>query len=240
MPRQSLNGAFMKLADGRGLWRVAVIGVAIAVGSHFGAGTETTANAGVPLTPHSSNAFEDSVNLIAHKVPNDGGTVFRDPEFGVSFQLPHGWTLDRSRRWLSYGWDGEAAPATTASMYLKGSNIPYRLFYRLFTNVPPQTPAEVDQILMANVARKVKERRTSDWLTNYRVRPDSYEVREIGGQRALAYVGDYTQYKKDMVEYLVSVQDSKSVAQFFVRAPADQLDEIRKDAEPIIESIRIP
>src|ERR1700761_4976750 len=95
MPGQWLNGAFMKLADGRGLWRVAVIGVAIAVGSHFGSGTDTTAKAGVPPFPNSSSGLEDSVNLIAHKVPNDGGTVFRDPEFGVSFQLPRGWTLDR-------------------------------------------------------------------------------------------------------------------------------------------------
>jgi hypothetical protein len=72
------------------------------------------------------------------------------------------------------------------------------------------------------------------------VRRNSYEAREIRGQRALSCVAEFSQGKKAMVEYLVWVRNEEFIAQFFIRMPADQLDEVRENVEPIIQSLRLP
>lgn len=100
-------------------------------------------------------------------------------------------------------------------------------------------PEEIDEELLSAVDDKISQRR-HDGLKDYHVRANSYEPREIGGQRALACVANFTQGKKRMAEYLVWVQNDKSLAQFFIQVRADQLDEVRQDVEPIIQSLRLP
>lgn len=51
---------------------------------------------------------------------------------------------------------------------------------------------------------------------------------------------DYVLGKQAMIEYIASVQNAKSVAQSFVRANAEQLEQVRRDTEPILQSVRLP
>ena len=173
---------------------------------------------------------------------SDGSTNYLDRDLGVSFRVPRQWVPFKAIRWSDAGWElrGTAERATTVSMRDRQSDNIFNLYYRRFKKVRPMAPEEIDLVLLADVDDKILQRRHKDQLKDYRVRSNSYETREIRGQRALSCVADFSQGKRGMVEYLIWVRNEDSIAQFFIRIPADQLDEVRENVEPIIESLRLP
>jgi hypothetical protein len=180
--------------------------------------------------------------IYTTKKMGDGSTAYLDRDFKVSFRLPPRCAPFKSLRWWDRGWEGEGKPerATTVSIRDWRTYTLISLYYRLFNKPTPLTPEETDHVLMADVDSKVSQRKDKDGLKDYRVRSNSYESRDIAGQRALLCVADYKQGKTSMVEYLVWIRNDKSIAQFFIRVPAEQFDQVRQDVEPIIQSLRLP
>lgn len=172
----------------------------------------------------------------------DGSVDYLDREFKVSFRLPPRCVPFKSLRWWDRGWDGEskAERATTVSIRDWRTYTLVSLYYRLFNKLTPLTPEEMDHVLMADVDSKASQRREKDGLKDYHLRSNGYESRDIAGQRALFCVADYKQGKTGMVEYLVWIRNEKSIAEFFIRVPADQFNQVHKDVEPIIQSLRLP
>jgi hypothetical protein len=176
------------------------------------------------------------------KTNPDKSKAYLDREFHVSFRLPPGWQALGASRWMDSGWerDKPREHATTVGLYSPHSSAVVFLYYRLFNQTQTFSPEQIDNLLMADVDDKVSQRRKRDQLKDYRPRADSYEQREIGGQRALACVADFVQGKQKMSEYLVWVRTEKSIAQFFVRVPSGQLEDVRTQVEPILQSLRLP
>jgi hypothetical protein len=175
------------------------------------------------------------------KLP-DGSVEFTDLEVGVSFTLPGGWGLGNDGlRFLDRGWkgNGDGNFATSVLLRRRHSNEAAWLYYCAFRNVYPMTPDRIDRSLDSAVDGKISQRRLSEKLKGYRVRPSSYEREEIGGQRALTWVADFTEGKMKMAEYLVWVRTERTLVELSIRCPESELDTVRKDVEPVVLSVRM-
>ena len=175
------------------------------------------------------------------KLP-DGAIEYRDRDMGLSFTMPGDWGLGNDGlRFMDWGWkeNGEGDIATTVFLRRRHTGEGIWLYYSLFRHVYPLTPPQIDKWLGEESDDKISQRRTGQKLKDYRVRPSSYEREEIGGQRALAWVADFIQGKINMVEYEVIVLSDNALAEFSIRCPASELDAARKDAQPVIESVRM-
>ena len=111
------------------------------------------------------------------------------------------------------------------------------MYYCLFRHLYRLTPDQIDKSLGEESDDKISQRRIQEKLKNYRVRPSSYEREEIGGQRALAWVADFIQGNINMVEYEVIVQGHFALAEFSIRCPATELEAVRQQVQPIIQSL---
>ena len=97
--------------------------------------------------------------------------------------------------------------------------------------------ATIAQQLRASVDEKAKTR--ADIFKDYRVRPESVQLREIAGQQALSCIADYVEGDRKMIEYTTWVQTENSRCSFYTRTGASEFDEYRKRFDPIIESVRL-
>lgn len=100
-------------------------------------------------------------------------------------------------------------------------------------------PADIARQLREAVDAKQKSRQAA--LKDYRVRPESIQPRQIGGQQALSCIADYSDpmLKSPMVEYLVWVYSAETACQFFARVSASDFEEFRKRFDPIVETVRL-
>jgi len=175
------------------------------------------------------------------KLP-DGVVKYSDLEIGVSFMLPGDWGLGNDGlRFMDRGWkgNGDGDIATSVLLRHKRTDQGIWLYYSIFRHVYSLTPDQIDKWLGEESDDKISQRRIGERLKGYRVRPSSYEREEIGGQRALSWLADFTQGKISMVEYEVIVRSDNSLAEFSIRCPASELDATRKDVQPIIQSVRM-
>jgi hypothetical protein len=172
----------------------------------------------------------------------DGAVEYSDLEIGVSFMLPGDWGLGNDGlRFMDRWWkgNGDGDIATSVLLRHKRTNQGIWLYYSIFRHVYSLTPDQIDKWLGEESDDKISQRRIGERIKDYRVRPSSYEREEIGGQRALAWVADFTNGKISMVEYEVIVRSDSSLAEFSIRCPASELDATRKDVQPIIQSVRM-
>jgi hypothetical protein len=172
----------------------------------------------------------------------DGAVEYTDQEIGLSFTLPRDWGLGNDGlRFIDWGWkgNGEGDIATTVFLHRRHTDEGIGFYYCLFRHVYRLTPDQIDKSLGEESDDKISQRRIQEKLKNYHVRPSSYEREEIGGQRVLAWVADFIQGKINMVEYEVIVQGHLALAEFLIRCPASELDAVRNDVEPVIESVRL-
>lgn len=173
-----------------------------------------------------------------------GGVMeYRDQELGTSFRAGSDWELaPNGVRWQDYGWKKSKASvlATTVTLTHAPSHAVLTLYYRSLRQPGQMTPREIDSALAANVDDKISQRREQGELQDYRVRARSYQQNEVSGWRALSYVADFTQGDNKMSEYLVWIQSDRTLAEFFVRSPASDIDEIMHQVDPIVKSLRIP
>lgn len=171
---------------------------------------------------------------------SDHAVAFVDREIGFAFILPPDWMLgNNGPRFMDHGWrgGGDGNIATTIRLHRLHTDEDIWLYYALLRHVIHMTPDQTDKWLMEEADDKISERRIGDKLKGYRVRPSSYESRQIDGHRALAWVADFTEGKIAMVEYEVYVRSDSHIAEVFARCPAGQLDAVRKDVEAMTENM---
>jgi hypothetical protein len=192
------------------------------------------------LAAQSDKHTPEEVNINTLVAERD--TEYHDSEFGVSFRLPPSWIPLRAVRWWDPGWEGTrtAERATTVTLRHQESNDVVRVYYRLNNNTTATNPEEVRKVLLASIDDKISQRRRQEQFSDYIMRKGSCESREIAGQSAITWVGEYTQNGKKMAEYLVWIQNQKSLVEFFAQVPAEELDRVRQEVEPLVESIRLP
>src|SRR5215472_16759709 len=152
-----------------------------------------------------------------------------DSDSGVSFKLPKHWYVGEVTRWND-------ERSTTLDL-LGPKKARTRLYFTIIKKTDRITPEEIEKWLPAYVDQKVNDRQR-EGLKNYRVRPQSYEHFWIGGHPALSYVADYTEGKRNMVEYITWVRSSALMAEFFSRMPASDLNQFRKLFDPIFGTLR--
>src|SRR5208283_3619262 len=168
-------------------------------------------------------AAQSPVNYEERKL-SDGVTEYLDRRMGVTFTLGRDWRLaGEGVRWRDPGWNkiGDGDPAATVELRHHSTDEFVGLYYRVSRQVSPMTKDEIDKVLSADVDDKIWQRKDKDGFKNYRIRAHSYEQGEVGGKRALACVADFTSGGKKMVEYLVWVRSETTLAEFFIRCPAD-------------------
>ncbi|MFZ1145578.1 MAG: erythromycin esterase family protein [Bryobacteraceae bacterium] len=156
---------------------------------------------------------------------------YRDSEYGVAFTLPPGWSVSQAQRWGNR--------ETTVFLNATQSEATAALYFRVAAAPEKISPDEIRQKLRSETEAKVAQRAT-EGLAGYRIRPDSYQYREINGRQALACVADYTLEGRAMAEYLVYARSGQVLALFFARMPAGELDRFRERFDTVANSLTLP
>jgi hypothetical protein len=156
---------------------------------------------------------------------------YHDEQSGVSLSVPAGWS------WV----EPKLLDAGKSLLTLRDTDaLQLRLWVQVLDPPEESMPAQkMNKRLMKQADRKVEQRRKEGY-ENYRLRKDSFELKAINGRSALSWVDDYTQDGHNMVEYLARVRSEKTNAVFYVRVPADQLDEVKARVDPIIATLQVP
>lgn len=160
------------------------------------------------------------------------GGEYRDPDVGVSFRLPPGWTLERACRWEDRQttlWFGDPQSNGYQALYYQSPNP------RPF----PADAAAMDRAMRATIAPKLSQLQR-EGCQDCRLREGSIQMRVVGGQAAMSYLVDFTQGERKMVEYFTRIRGPRTAALFFARVPAAQLDSFRERFDRIIETLRAP
>ncbi len=169
---------------------------------------------------------EAIVELIAIRQSSPHtSTNYRDDRFNFSLSVPSGWFLDTDEaedkpRIVVHLLDPEAAALNVFWIDKIGDG-----------QVPPES--EVRAACETKVKERLKE------LEGYKVRPESWRPRTLGGAPAVSYVADYVEGKRPMVEYLTAVQTGSLRAILVMRAPPEQFDGLRETFERIMESLKL-
>jgi len=177
-----------------------------------------------------------------HTTLSEGAVQFTDLKMGVSFTLPRDSRFgNEGMRTMDNGWKGnlEGDLATNVLLHHRHTDEDIWLYYVVPRHVYLMTSAQTDKWLLAEVADKTSQRLINEKLKSYHVRPSSYLPEEIGGQRALTWVAEFIQGKTSMVEYMVLIRSNRTLVEFSIRCPANELDAARNDVEPIMQSVRL-
>lgn len=78
--------------------------------------------------------------------------------------------------------------------------------------------------------------RSSDW----KVRPESVQVRTVAGERALSAAADYNQDGRQFVEYLTWIRTTRSRLLYSLRMPAADFEKNKLRLDDFLSTVRIP
>jgi len=164
------------------------------------------------------------------KETTKAGTLIQDPDAPVSFQLRPGWTLNDGSRWGDH--------ETTLLFEEIASGITVSLYYQS----PLQTPylEGPDAALRQGMEDKVLQRQRAG-LSDYHIRAESVELRQVGDQPALSIIAEASA-GQTRYEYMLRVLGKTVKAHFFVMGiPANEdINAFCKRFEPIAASLSIP
>lgn len=154
---------------------------------------------------------------------------YRDAKTGLAVTAAPGWIL-KPNPMMS------AADETSVHMY----DPEVKAFAAIWGKMGKSEKSTREQRLRAEVDSKAKSR--AGVFKDYRVRPESVQLRQIAGQQALSCIADYSdsvQRDHAMIEYLVWVETDNSICLFFARVAASDFEEFRKRFDPIVETVRL-
>lgn len=153
---------------------------------------------------------------------------YRDAKTGLTLTAAPGWMMMPNPM-------VRAADETSVQMF----DPEMKAMAAIWGKKKSRDPADIARQLREEVDAKEKSRQAA--LKDYRVRPESIQPRQIGGQQALSCIADYSDLvlKRKMVEYLVWVYTPNSACQFFARVAASDFEEFRKRFDPIVETVRL-
>ena len=159
------------------------------------------------------------------------GVVFQDPDAPISFGLPDGWVLLRGQRWGNH--------ETTLWIRDAGSKLILNFYYQYPLN--RKTESDALTALRQAIDDKVKQRRETEDIADYRVREGSIRSQEVAGHPAMSYIGEFTQADRACREYMLRILGNDSKAHFFVMTPATaDLDAVIRQIEAAAATLRLP
>lgn len=177
-----------------------------------------------PLVKFASSGV--SVELVSlGKVDRQTPVRYQDAKVGLSFIAPPGWITQTQEL--------PAKDETSLIMLDPESKISVVVRAK---ETKTASGAIVPE-LRATAEQRVERR--SDVLTDYHIRPETIEMRQIGGQQALTCVAEYLHGEQKMAEYLNWIRSENTNALFTAFGPATDLDEFRKRLDPIVETAKI-
>jgi len=171
------------------------------------------------------------IYLAAVQAVDAQAKQYRDNKFGVSVSFPAGWKWSKTKRWGDH-------ESTVVFKDPKGDR-ELKLYVKLLKSAENLSPEDMDKKLMSEAEYKVVQRKRQG-LSDYRIRPGTYQRRIVHHAPALSWVSEFTDDGEYMVEYLTRIRSVNSNALFFAFIPADELEDFRKRVDPIIESLGIP
>ncbi len=161
----------------------------------------------------------------AHRVDSTAPVTYQDARFGLSFTASPGWIVQPE----------QSSEKDETTLFLldpepKGSVV-------LRAQAKKTEKTDIVRQLRAAVDEHVEKR--SKFLTDYKIRPETMQMRQIGGNQALSCVAEFVDDKKQMVEYLTFVRSENTTSLFTATVEASGLDEFRKRVDPILETLKI-
>jgi hypothetical protein len=155
----------------------------------------------------------------------------RDPLYGLTLRYPAGWVVRGVTRW--------GDKETTVYFGAPSSmNAFITLYYRIYT-AAPAIPGDPEAFLRAEAQQKA-ERRVSGGLSDYANVVDSFAFRTIGGLPALSHSARFSAGGRTQVEQIAKVLSPRGVITFILRAPLEEIDELRTQFDNMVESVRLP
>ncbi|HEV2962060.1 MAG TPA: tetratricopeptide repeat protein [Candidatus Angelobacter sp.] len=167
-----------------------------------------------------------TIELVStHRVDSTAPVTYQDAKVGLSVTASPGWIVQPEQ---SSGKD-------ETNLFLldpepKGSVV-------LWAQAKKTEKSEIARQLRSAVDEHVEKR--SKFLTDYKIRPETIQMRQIGGNQALSCVAEFTDDKKEMVEYLTFVRSENTTSSFSAMVESSGLDEFRKRVDPILETLKI-
>ena len=151
--------------------------------------------------------------------------VYQDAKIGLSFTASAGWIAKPE--------DLPAKDETRVFMLDPES----KASLLVWAKEQKTMKSEIVEQLRAGLDERVERR--SKMLKDYRIRPESIQTRQIGGNQVLSAVAEFLQGQQKMVEYLTWVRSENVNSLFFATVPAADLDEFRKRLDPVLETVKI-
>lgn len=167
-----------------------------------------------------------TIELVSvHRVDSTAPVPYQDAKIGLSFTASPGWIVRPE----------QPSEKDETNLFLldpepKGSAV-------LWAQVKKTEKSEIARQLRAAVDEQVEKR--SKYLKDYKIRPETMQVRQVGGNQALSCVAEFVDDKKEMVEYLTFVRSENTTSLFSAMVEASGLDEFRKRVDPILETLKI-
>lgn len=183
---------------------------------------------GLALLALSLPAWSQSIPL--GEIVTDDRSI-HDPLYGLSLRYPANWIVRGVTRWGDRETTVYFGPPASANAFVT-------LYYRIYAT-PGALPADPEALLREEAKRKA-ERRVNGGLVDYANVIDSFAFKKIGGLPALGYSARFNAGGRTQVEYIVRVLSAKGVIMFFLRAPLEEIDELRPAFDSMIETIRLP
>src|SRR5205823_463471 len=156
-----------------------------------------------------------TIELVsAHRVDSTAPVTYQDAKVGLSVTASPGWIVQPE----------QPSGKDEINLFLldpepKGSVI-------LWAQPKKIEKSEITRHLRAAVDEHVEKR--SKYLKDYKVRPETMQMRQVGGDQALSCVAEFVDDKKGMVEYLTFVRSENTILLFSATVEASGLDEFRK------------
>jgi hypothetical protein len=158
----------------------------------------------------------------------------RDAVYGISVTLPAGWEVRSAVRWgknnkentifLKPMWPLVATPS---------------LYYQPRSNFDSPAPDKVEAHFRYTAGTKAQQRINSG-LSDYRNIEETFEPTQINGRPGFRYMASYTRNGKIYLEYFIRVLGDTMMAMFFVQAPADEMDIVRREVDQMAATIHVP
>lgn len=98
-------------------------------------------------------------------------------------------------------------------------------------------PAAFESSLRKEADQVIENRVKS--LPDFKVRPSSWQTRQINGRPALSLIADYTPMNKATAEYMTWVRNESLITQFRVMCDPGDFEVMRRRMDPIIDTIRL-
>jgi hypothetical protein len=159
------------------------------------------------------------------RVDSTAPVTYQDAKLGLSFTASRGWIVRPE----------QPSEKDETNLFLldpepKGSAV-------LWAQAKKTEKSDIARQLRAAVDEQVENR--SKYLKDYKIRPETMQTRQVGGNQALSCVAEFVDDKKEMAEYLTFVRSENTTSLFSAMVEASGLDEFRKRVDPILETLKI-